>query len=628
MAVATRPRKPGDYGKGPTGEKNPNGSKRWWQAPAAVIGDISEVGQLLFQELAMIERYQLRTRFMHYISALLVDGRAPATFGFSMTAHNSRDSLRMSNAFFRPPSLNCIAGIHDVLKERVWSRVSWLEFSPIVKSDYELDTRCQETNAWLSSFFEATNFEEMISMCGADADTYGTTLVKTMPSLDKKSVVNKRVMIDEMRIFPDADFADPKHEGQVTFENREDLINAYASGSDKKSQALRDRLMITPPAFRGFGDPPMNLSDTIALAEGFRYDLEKDTKDEKKMGRHVLCLADGTVLVDEVWHESPYSVMRYNKLSRSYAGKGMPENCLGMQMELDRIVACRAEMQRSTSYPRTQIDRDANIDPESLNGNGVIEYTKTPARFDVVSGTPKDLDATIAELEKKIFAREGISQNTSGGDLPAGVDAAVAIEAFQQIADTRLYSHAKNLERFIEDVGVKTVKTAAIVKPKITVNSKELAWTSVAVDLKKAKLQAFPLSKLPSSLTGQRQMIEDWFKTGVINANQRARLLGIGNPRGILPLLVASTNTTLCQLGRILKSGEYEPPNGQCDPMDAYQTARSYYLRSFADGVAEDRLVQLLKFVESAKANVKSPTAPLPAPPAQPQGQPNASPAG
>src|SRR4051812_32896966 len=84
---------------------------RWFNAPEAAPGDIAEVGRLLYQALAAIERDQLRHRYLHYVSALLVDGRTPPSFSFSMSANGSREASAMSNAMFRQPSLNCISAI-------------------------------------------------------------------------------------------------------------------------------------------------------------------------------------------------------------------------------------------------------------------------------------------------------------------------------------------------------------------------------------------------------------------------------------------------------------------------------------------------------------------------------------
>lgn len=602
-------------GRGPVDEK-PDPPKRWWNEPKAERGQVSTMGQLLYQELAAIERSQMNRRYLDYVCALLMDGRAPSTFGYSMSAHSSREHTAMSTAMFRPPSKNCIASIGDVLKERVWSRVSWLEWLPVSKSDYESRKRCSETTEWMSSFFEETNFEEMISMSGHEAATYGAAFVRTMPSLDRTKVENTRVSVDEMRVSSDANRGEPKHIGQVEFLDREDLINVF--GKSAKGAEIRRAILKAPAAFRGFMNLDVNYSDIVCLIRGFKFDLPDGTP-----GRHALCLADGFTLVDEEWTlGNPYSVLRYNKLSRNYMGKGVPENNLAQQMELDRAVSCRAEAQRQASYPHVQIERGAHIDPNSLEGAGVIEYTETPARFDVTSGTPKDLGETIRELATDIFAREGISQNTAGGDLPAGLDAGVAIEAFQNLSDGRLFSHAKNVERFIEDIGNKTIRCAALVNPKVRVGQKDIPWTKVRADLKKSRMQAFPLSKLPFSLPGRLNTIDRWAKRGRITAAQEARLLDLPDTYGQLPMIAASENCILFQLGNIVETGEYEPPDPDSDPAQAYEIAKAYKLVAVTDRLQRDRIVELVKFVAACKARVPPPpAAPAPGPAGQPQPQ-------
>lgn len=606
----------GEKASGEPLDKHQDATKRWFNAPQGKIGTVTEVGQLLFQELAAIERSQLRRRYFNYVCALLVDGEAPPSFGYSMTGHAGREMSAMSTAEFRPPSLNAVAQICDTLKERIWSRVSWLEWLPVSKSDYESRQACTAATNWMHAFNESTGFDAEITQCGQDASIFGTAIMKTAPSRDGMTVVNTRVMIDEMRVSSDADFTSMRHAGQVSFESKDDLIRIFSKGKD--ADVIRKAIQDAPPAHRGFLSLPVNYSDVIAVCEAYRWDQDDEGND---VGRHVMVLgAGGFTLVDEAWTlGNPYSVLRYNKLSRSWRGKGVPENTLAMQIELDRMVAARAEFQRQMSYPHIGLERSAHIDPNSLEGAGFYEFSGTPAKFDVISGTPKDLDAGIDNLERKIFMREGISQNTAGGDLPAGLDAGVAITAFQTVADGRLFSHAKNAERFIEEIGEKVVRVAAVVKPKATVGEKEVSWSSVSSNLKKSKMRAFPVSKLPSSLPGQLATIEDWSKSGQINQAQRARLLALPDPTGQLPLITASENATASTLDQIVAKGLYLPPDSQCDPQGQYEQARARYLVEKTNGLPMDRIAQLLKFVNAAKAMQP---APAPAPGPGPAGPP------
>lgn len=604
--------------RGPIDEKA-DALKRWWNAPPAELGQISEVGRLLYVYLAAIERSQMGLRYLNYVSALLMSGRAPHSFGFCMTAVNSQEAMSLSRNLFRPPSLNCIAQIGDTLKERVWSRVSWLEFVPVKKSDFEIRQRCTESNAWFDAYCDEMDFDNHISQMGYDAGEFGTSFNLTWPSLDGKEVTNTRVMADEMRVHADAALINTPGLGMVSFQDREELIETYAIGDN--ADAIRSKLLLAPSAFRGFMGPP---SDVIAVARGFRF-----KRPSGKPGRHVISLIDGTTFVDEECDENPFSVLRYNKLARHYFGKGVPENCIAMQCELDRAVSARAEMQRQVSFPHVQSDREAKVDDNEIDAGGIIHYTGKAVRFDVISGTPKDLDDCVNELEKKIFLREGISPATAGGDMPNGLDAGVAIEAFKNIADGRLYSHAKNLERLIEDIGNKTIRCAAKVKPSIRVRDKQVPWSKVAVDLKRARFQAFPLSKLPSSLPAKLQEVERWAKRGSITPAQEARLLALPDMgQGQLPMIDASENATLWQLNKIVNEGQYYPPSSQLDPQQSYADAQAFYLVSLSDELPMDRLILILKYVAACKARVQKsapaspgPTAPAPGtPPAQPQG--------
>lgn len=609
MATTTARKPP----RGPVDEAE-DAQKRWYNAPKAEIGEISEMGTLLYSELAAIERTQIRQRYMYYVAALLMDGSAPDTFGYALSAHSSREATAMTTALFRPPSLNCIASIGDVLKERVWAHVSWVDWLPMNRSDYDTSARCQETTEWMHAFCEENGFDDLIEQAGHAGATYGTKIGKVVPSMDGKRVEISHVLIDQMRVSRDANHGKPKQIGEVAFESREDLINVYANGPDKKANLLvRKAILDAPAAFRGFMPLDVNYSDTIAILEGFKFDLPDGTP-----GRHARCLTNGFTLVDEPWTlGNPYIVGRYNKLARNYCGKGVPQNCLGMQLELDRTVACRAEAQRVASYPRAQVEKASHVNDNEIEDMGIIHYATTPVVFTTVQGTPKDLTETIISLKQEIFAREGISENTAGGDMPAGLDAAVAMEAFQKIADGRLFSHAKNQETFIADICTQIVKTAAVVNPVARVGAKDIRWSAVKADLKKARMRPFPLSKLPSSLPAKVNMIERWRRRGTITPAQEARLQGLPDVQGQIPMIAASENCILKQLGRIVKTGEFEPPDPDTDPQQAYDTAKAFKLVAVTDELPRDRVVELTKFVKVCKDRLAA-AAPPPVPAAPP----------
>ena len=577
---------------------------RWFSAPVETIGQVTEAGRLLYQELAAIEKQQTKQRYRSFVFSLLATGRAPASFSYSMSSAGSASAATFASDF-RPPSLNQIAVVRDVLRERVWSRVSWLQIDPVVKSDFDLRERCLQASAWLDSFFESNGLEQDISSVGDEATIYGTGCYKIVPSRDKQRVETVRVLWDDLRISLDADLAKPTLVGAVAFENRETLIRAYAAEDKELAQAI----LRQPPACRGF-NASKTIQDVVALCEGWHWYTAANGDDK---GRHVLALSDGTTLVDEEWTLGcPFIFLRYTTSPKSFPGIGVPERCLGLQLELDRMCAARADFQRSMSRPHAQVERSSQVsDPQA----DIVEYTGTPVRYDVISGTPKDLSVDIGALEAKILAREGISQ-VANGDVPDSLTAAVALEASVRIADQRLRSHAVNLEEFIEAVGTQLLKVAAVVKPKTRVGDRDVNWSEVAIDLKRARLRAFKLSLLPSDQSKRLELIERWSQAGLLTQAQRMRLLEMPETQGTPPPQSGSENLADKLVTEILKTGKYVPPDELCDPDVQYQHARARYLAEAAGGLEESKLVLLLQFIEAAKALV--PPAPV-APPSPPQ---------
>jgi len=594
-------------------DKSPT-RKRWWQSSP------EDVGSDLSNYCASLETAQQRDRYLGMVFEQLATGRAPQSYGLSMSGRVKGD---MATALFSPPSENYVAMAVDVFANKIGKNQPFLEWIPVSVSDTNVRAGCKQATDYVDQLFNDLNTWPMVAQAFKDATIHGTGYIKVSGSDGKVTLT--RIQDDEELLDPTAGDS-PRNYQYRTFVDRYTAIDLYGDTDEK-----REKLEGATGCHQGFYALDVGYDDILALCEGY-YEPSPDGKP----GRHVVSIAE-TVLLDEPWTDDlPVARFKFEPIAGCAKGQGVPEMMLPLQREVDRIADNLAEQERRFAWCKVQVRRADNIDPDSLTDNSIIEYNDKPALFEQGVAPTKELYQQLDKKGQQALLRVGISGNAAQGTTPEGIDSGVAILANQQIDDVRHIAVAQRLEAFVEQLGKLIIQAAGKYKPVVYAQGKKLPWPDVANDQKKAKARAFKMSGLPQSIPGRKQALADMLRNGEIDKVTYRRAIGTDEVRPTADAITVAEDFVAYQLDLMVETGKFQPPIKFQDYQRALQAAQARVMRERMNGLAEDRVQLLAMYAGMLAERMAESPPPVPgptpgmspaAPPPPAATDPNAAPA-
>jgi hypothetical protein len=272
----------------------------------------------------------------------------------------------------------------------------------------------------------------------------------------------------------------------------------------------------------------------------------------------------------------------------------------------------------------------------------IMEYAgDTAPQYVVPQLVQPEIYEHLRDMKTSGYELVGISQLSSAGLKPLGVDSGKALRAVDDIQVQRFQTVAQAYEQFFVDLAKITVSVAKKAyehngKLEVKVPGKRfietIDWKEVDMPEDEFQLQIYPVSKLPNDPEGRLATIQEMMQASLIEPQAGKRLLDFPDLEAEENL----SNATLDYLHRILdemiEEGKFTAP----EPFDDLQTARKLALEYYAQGklnnLDEDKLELLRRFMSqidllNAKAQQAAQAMMMPQAGAQPGGaEPQANP--
>jgi hypothetical protein len=596
------------------GERQIQGPRRWWKEPEGTVA------ASLTAVAISIEFATWRERYMGFICSRLMTGRGiPGTYACSLGSRTGRVAQSTWGAVFNPPALNGIASAADVLMNKIYKNRPFIEWiAP--RSDFKTRCATQAATEWVDALFDQLNLWNIIELCGLDCMTYPAAFVKVTEGQDGLPEVT-RVLEEEILLMPDdaGGYGNPRSLIQRVFVNRDDAIARYAIGID--ADHIREQLENAAGVNPGFYNSPIQYDDTLGLVEGWRL----PSPDGKEPGRRVLAI-DNVLLADEVWERDhfPFAKLVFGLVSNSWKGQALAEIALPLQRELERIVTTIAECERRNAWPRWAYTTASQVKPEMFAGPG---FVVTTGDIPVALGgeaVSKELYQSRDAIEARLYKRLGISEAQTGGTVPGGLNSGVAVLAYNQVDDSRHVATAQRQEDFVTQIAKLLIEQAEESNFKVKVNGQMKGWHDIGISMRKAKAQAFPMSRLPTMPAARLQTIENWYNEGTITRQTKMRLQDVPDTQGFEDLFTSSEDYIYKTLDQIVFDGKYVPPLPYSNLQQALALAQARFLQESKFGTPVDRLMLLSQYISALLELVTPETPPGPplppgAPPVGPQ---------
>jgi hypothetical protein len=385
-----------------------------------------------------------------------------------------------------------------------------------------------------------------------------------------------------------------------------------------------------------------NHANMVDVAESWHLGY----RNEKDSGRHILMI-DGCVLVDEPWAMEffPFATFSWDDADEGWGGKPLAEQLAGYQMEIGRYLRIyRKALERAAAAAGPWVEKtsEAHLALEGENNNGEPwtprQYVGQQPVFAAPPALGRDFFEFIEWQYDKAFAEAGISLLQSQGEKPAGIDAAVALNSYNDITATRQVVKGQRYERMTEDAArihmalSKQMFDAGATELKVrapgTKFLEEIKFSDIDMEEDAYTWKTSVTSALPSHFTGKLQAVNDMIRSGVLPKSEvenglGLRLLSMPDLEKEVNVITAARELTAMQVDEALYEGRYMQPEPYQDPVLLLQTAQNSFLYAQTlTGVPRKNMQKLERLIAAADSLMKrgkaGQQAALPAMPADP----------
>ena len=464
--------------------------------------------------------------------------------------------------------------------------------------------------------------------CLRDACVFGDGFIKVYKNNDKVEL--ERTL--ETELFADKDdswYGNPRQLIQFKLTDRNVLAAQFPDADLNISKANKAYV-------DGSGESSETISDQIIVVEAWHLRSSESSKD----GRHVIVCSAG-VIIDEEWEKDffPFVKMSYNPHSVGWFSQGLIEMLMGTQLGIDTLLRTISEAIHIVGTPKVLIDELSKILESSLNNavGTVVKFRGTPPTWINPQSNAPELYEHLQRLISYAYQIAGISQLSSAGVKPPGLNSGEAQRVYLQNQDDRFADLASRYDDMYVDLAYQVIDMAKDIAEETgqytTVypnkdGTREVDLPKAAILKDSYVIQCFDESSLPHDPAGRQAKLSEMLASGEITLQEFRRLSGFPDLEQSDKLANALEERILKLLDEIVESGK-DPEVDQflLDPTDLAITRATNYINLYSVAKLEDRkLLMINNFITQIQALKQQAMPPMPPQPI-PQGQnPNTAP--
>lgn len=375
-----------------------------------------------------------------------------------------------------------------------------------------------------------------------------------------------------------------------------------------------------------------NVADLITVRESWHLPSGPDAKD----GLHCIVLENAT-LFSEPYDKDffPFVFMRSSKRLFGFWSQGAVERLQSIQLEINKILwVIQRSMHLHGTY-RVWIKTGSKLPKEHItNDIGSVLVSDEMPQYLSSSFIPQEYFNHLTTLKNQAYEQEGVSQLSATSKKPAGLDSGKALREYNDIESDRFTVLGQAYETFYMDLAKLSIAVAKEIYKdnksyKVQVPGKKFVetidWKDIDLEEDEYVMKCFPVSSLPEDPSGRLQTIQEYLQAGMLTLRQGRRLLDFPDLEAEETLDNAREDYLHNILEKMVDTGEYTVPEPQDDLALASELALEYYSLGKNQGLEEDRLELLRRFMDQVNIWVQKATPP--APPVLPEPSPLGVPA-
>lgn len=346
--------------------------------------------------------------------------------------------------------------------------------------------------------------------------------VKTFADEEDGRVQYERVFTWEIFVDPmEARYGQPRSKFHVYPYDRDELVEKFPEQKDA---------ILAAPEFVEEGEAEWmgsrRVSNQVRVCEAWRLPFSKT-----KAGRHVIAV-DDAVLVDEDWtrNEFPFIELYWSRNLVGSDGTSLIDEVASMADAVNDTVQRMHDSHKRTSMGVLTYE-EGSLREEDLRSNedGInlrVAPGKMPPSFvQALPFGPANVQFLQMNVDK-LHDISGVSEMLSNGDKPAGLTAAVAIRATEDIQSKRF----SVIYRAYEEAFVALARqTVACVRELATIDPefqsrwsgkgflKTIKWSDVDLEDDRYVIQVYPVGEVKNTPADRLQLIQELNAAGKVS---------------------------------------------------------------------------------------------------------------
>jgi len=463
--------------------------------------------------------------------------------------------------------------------------------------NWSLKRKARLMERFVDHAFYAAHMYDLAPRVLLDAAVLGTGVLKVYRH--GQDITLERVFPGEVFVNPaDGFYGEPRNLYQRKFIDRAVLCDMFPD----KAGMIREANRTTNTQDYGVD----SLVDQLEVVEAWHLPSSKDSGD----GRHVICITNGTLL-DEQWTRGyfPFCFVRWTERLLGYWGQGVTEDILGIQLEINRLLLKIQKAFHLISTPRIYVEAGSKVRKSFFNNEmgTIIPYTGQAP----IVATPPSLNREIFEHLERLYQRAfeitGVSQLSSTGQKPSGLDSGVALREYQDIEALRFTTISRQYEAMFTTAAKQIVNlgqdiyaednaySVTLERDKNTIEV--LDFSDINMEADDYVLKVFPASSLPHTPSGRLAMVQELLNGGLIPPEEAKQLLDFPDLESKMSLDRATSELIDRNIEFILDDGRYMPPHPYQDHALALRKVQAAIQTAEQNNVPSDRLQMLRQYL-------------------------------
>lgn len=592
---------------------NTNSLHIWWELEAI------QLSRCLF---GVVDQIQSRSSFVSdgFLRHLRLYSGSTA-MGLNISSANANSFNNGANQFRPPIGYNVVQACVDTATNSLCET----KIKPMVLTEggsWKLQQKSKKMNAFIEGLFMKLNVHHITTMAVKNGSIFGTGVVKVYA--DDGQVVIENILPNEIVVCPaDSVYGKPRSLYQTRFVSKYDLAKAFPENETFIQN------MQTDTVINGFGHV---VTECIKVIEAWHLPSADDSGD----GKHAI-VVDGKTLLDEQWTKDrfPFAFYRHTELPVGFYGRGMPEELIPIQYEMNMLSQRASQMLKLMAVPRIFMEESSQIDEGQLNNQigSIIKYRGTPPILSTPQAVPPEVFQQIDRLYNKAFELQGIPQLQAAGKKPAGVDSGKALREYADQATTRFITLSQQREQLHIDIAMLCFEACDDLSKQYGVNYKvntfdrkdgmqAITYKDVSLKPDFYTVQVWPTNFLSDTPSAKLQDIQELVQAGLIPPQAAPSLLDFPDIEQYTQLADSGYQLARKTIESMIEGGPYIPPEetdnlSACSQLGVQYLAQAKLLDDSEDVV--DMLRRYLDDINTLQEQLK-PSAPMPPPGAPPDG--------